>query len=72
MILADAMEALAGSTATHGKSTCAAGVNLEAELAQDPCSRLAPPELDAVRAQASDLRAQFAEYEQPPFHSDSR
>lgn len=49
-----------------------ASVNLATTLAQDPRSRLAQLELDAVRAQASDLRAEIAEYEQPPAHSDSR
>jgi HTH-type transcriptional regulator/antitoxin HigA len=40
-----------------------AGANLEAKLAQDPRSKLAQLELDAVRAQAGDLRAEIAEYE---------
>lgn len=40
-----------------------ASVNLETKRAQEPRSRLAQLELDAVRAQASDLRAEIAEYE---------
>jgi HTH-type transcriptional regulator/antitoxin HigA len=40
-----------------------AGINLEAKLAQDPRSRLAQLELDAVRAQAGDLRAEITDYE---------
>lgn len=39
------------------------GANLEATLTQEPGSRLIRLELDAVRAQAEDLRGEVAEYE---------
>lgn len=40
-----------------------AAVNLDAQMTQDPHSRLIRLELDAVHAQADDLRAEITEYE---------
>jgi len=51
------------STKAHLDRFDEAGDNLKAQLAHDPTSRLIQLELDAVRAQAADLRGEIAEYE---------
>lgn len=50
------------ATKTHLATFEEAAANLEARLGPNP-SKLARLELDAVRAQAGDLRAELAEYE---------
>jgi len=51
------------STKAHLDRFSEAGANLETTLTQEPASRLIQLELDAVRAQAEDLRGEIAEYE---------
>jgi len=51
------------ATKTHLDRFDEAAANLKAKLAQDPPSRLTQLELDAVRAQADDLRGEIIEYE---------
>ena len=51
------------ATKTHLDRFDEAAANLKAKLAQDPHSRLTQLELDAVRAQADDLRGEIIEYE---------
>jgi len=51
------------STKAHLDRFSKTGANLEATLTKEPTSRLIQLELDAVRAQAEDLRGEIAEYE---------
>ena len=52
------------ATKGHLERVELAAADLEAELAKMGAPKLLQVELDAVRSQADDLRAEFVEYEQ--------